>query len=70
MPIFEFVCLTCGHPFEELVFNADGSARVTCPDCKSTEVKKQISMFASRISGGVSSSFNAGLSADCSPGGF
>ena len=70
MPLFEFVCQTCGHPFEELVFQFDGVNNVACPDCASTEVEKQISMFASRLASAGIPSFNAGSSADCSPGGF
>ena len=48
MPIFEFECTKCGHPFEELVFGASAITQVSCPECESAEVEKKISTFASR----------------------
>ena len=54
MPLFEFVCATCGQPFEELVRNSSAVNEVTCPACGSSQVKKKLSTFASRISGGGS----------------
>lgn len=68
MPIFEFVCSDCGRPFEELVRSAAAVDVVACPGCGSQQVKKKISTFASKISGG--SSFSLGSSAaSCSTGG-
>jgi len=65
MPIFEFVCTHCGKPFEELVRSA-AISEVTCPECGSAQVKKKISTFASKISGGgLSSSSSASA---CSTG--
>ncbi len=67
MPIFEFVCTTCGQPFEELVRSSGAAADVTCPACGSAQVKKKISIFASKLSGG--SSFSLGnASSVCSTG--
>ena len=43
VPIYEFVCMECESHYEELVpmgSNAD------CPDCGSTNVRKQFSVFA------------------------
>jgi putative FmdB family regulatory protein len=72
MPIFEFVCSQCGKPFEELVRFSSAASEVTCPACGSLEVKKQISVFASKVSGGGSfGSLNLGSgagSASCSTG--
>ena len=68
MPLFEFVCTDCEQPFEELVRSASATDEVTCPICGSPEVKRKISTFASRISGGGSFSFNANSSASCSTG--
>ncbi|OQY93028.1 MAG: hypothetical protein B6D39_03850 [Anaerolineae bacterium UTCFX2] len=67
MPLFEFVCSECGQPFEELVRSSNAISEVSCPECGSPKVSKKISTFASRLSGGVSSSgFSA---ASCAPGG-
>ena len=72
MPIFEFVCSQCGKPFEELVRSSAAVSEVACPACGSQQVKKQISVFASRLSGGSGfSSLNLGSSAassSCSTG--
>ncbi|NLJ60752.1 MAG: zinc ribbon domain-containing protein [Firmicutes bacterium] len=56
MPIFEFKCRECGTKFEELLRSCDDS-NVTCPNCKSNEVKRLISTFA--YSGG--SGFKTGV---------
>jgi putative FmdB family regulatory protein len=69
MPLFEFVCTKCNQPFEELVRSVSAVDEVACPSCGSKEVKKQISMFASKASGGSTFSLNAGSSAACSPAG-
>ncbi len=45
MPVYEYVCASCSHPFEELV---RGDERVTCPECESTRVEKRFSTFATQ----------------------
>jgi putative FmdB family regulatory protein len=67
MPIFEFVCEQCEKPFEELVRSSSSLDGVVCPQCGSPQIKRKISTFASKISGG--SSFSLGSSASsCSTG--
>ena len=69
MPIFEFVCAECGKPFEQLVFGNNRVGEVACPDCHSQNVTKKISTFASRLSGGSSTSFGSAFSSSsCSTG--
>lgn len=41
MPIFEYVCKSCGKGFEALV--RANSAAPSCPACSSTDLEKQIS---------------------------
>ena len=67
MPLYEFQCDECNQSFEELLF---GSAidTVTCPDCGSSDIHKLISTFASRISGGGATSFNASSASSCNTG--
>ena len=67
MPIFEFLCQECGTPFEELVFSSAAVGEVTCPNCESTQVTKQISTFASKVAGSASS-FSSAPAASCNPG--
>lgn len=44
MPIYEYVCGDCGHPFEELVRRGHED-EVRCPACESDAVKRRISLF-------------------------
>jgi putative FmdB family regulatory protein len=45
VPIYEFVCESCGHRFEELVGAHVGreTADVVCPECESAKVERLIS---------------------------
>ncbi len=67
MPIYEFICQSCSHPFEAIVPNTVSTA--SCPSCKSQEVKKILSSFATH---GSSSAGHAGsgdsTSCGCSSG--
>lgn len=49
MPIFEFVCDECNRHFEELVSSSSAIGEVICPACQSKQVKKRVSMFATRV---------------------
>jgi len=40
MPMYEYVCRKCSHPFEELVF---GGEQPKCPQCDAPEVDKVLS---------------------------
>lgn len=42
MPIYEYRCEKCGNCFEMLVFSSDEDA-VSCPDCASEQVQRQMS---------------------------
>jgi putative FmdB family regulatory protein len=45
VPIYEFVCESCGHRFEELVGSHVGreAGDVACPECGSAKVERQLS---------------------------
>jgi putative FmdB family regulatory protein len=64
MPIYEFKCQSCGSAFETLImgFSTDG---VTCPKCKSEQVKKKISSFAVKGGNQRDTTFSA---ASCNTG--
>jgi putative FmdB family regulatory protein len=68
MPIFEFVCIECEASFEELVRSANYTEEVLCPSCGSDQVKKQISTFAARVTGGSSSRSFSSAASTCSTG--
>lgn len=43
MPLYEYVCKECRHPFEALVL---GDEKPQCPACMGTSLEKQFSLFA------------------------
>jgi len=67
MPMFEFVCNDCHRPFEELLRSASLVDQVACPNCGSPQVRKKMSTFASKVSGGASFSLGSSQSS-CSTG--
>ncbi len=64
MPIFEYDCQNCGHNFERIVFSGE-KEQVTCPKCKSDQVKRVISSTSFIVQG----AFSAG-SSGCNSSGF
>ena len=43
MPIYDFMCMDCRRPFDVFMTYAEyGSRRVTCPDCRSQNVRRRI----------------------------
>jgi putative FmdB family regulatory protein len=48
MPIYEYACRKCGHEFETLVRS---DTVPECPGCRSTELEKKLSVFATAASG-------------------
>jgi len=69
MPIYEFDCNDCGKSFDKLVRSASRISEVTCPDCHSDQVKKKLSLFSSKVSGGTRSSVSSSA-ASCAPSGL
>jgi putative FmdB family regulatory protein len=63
MPLYEYVCDDCKRGFEKLV--RTWSESVTCPECDSTAVEKQLSSFA--VQGGGPSPARGGCG--CGRGG-
>ena len=47
MPVYEYNCHQCGHSFEKLVF--DQNSAIVCPECRSANIEKQFSMFATTV---------------------
>jgi len=43
VPLYEYICRDCNHPFEELVF---GNESVRCPECSSARIERQLSVPA------------------------
>ena len=49
MPLYEYICNECSHPFELIVHSSTIPA---CPECQTHDIEKQLSAFA--VSGGKS----------------
>lgn len=48
MPIFEYKCEDCNHPFEALVL---GKEKPACPKCHGKNLASQLSVFAVQAKG-------------------
>lgn len=57
MPMYEYVCRKCSHPFEELVF---GQEKPHCPKCDAREVDKVLSAHTVGKSAGPAPRFEGG----------
>mgnify|MGYP003581434614 CR=1 FL=1 len=58
MPLFEYLCKSCGTEFEKIVPRHDSPA--DCPHCASKRVEKQLSVFAVSSSQGGTDAFDWG----------
>ncbi|MBV9086833.1 MAG: zinc ribbon domain-containing protein [Acidobacteriaceae bacterium] len=56
MPIFEYVCKSCGNEFEAIV---RGSEKSVCPKCEGTRLEKKLSVFAMASSSGTGGAFES-----------
>ena len=45
MPLYEYICQTCGERFEKLIRSQTASATVICPNCASEAVRRALSTF-------------------------
>ncbi len=50
MPLYEYLCETCGHSFEKLQSFSKADLPQECPTCGSREARRKLSSFA--VSGG------------------
>lgn len=67
MPIYEYTCTECDHDFEEIVFSA--RAKVACPECSSSKVKRQLSVFSSPADRSAKAAGAGGGCGGCGPNG-
>ena len=51
MPIYEYLCASCGYQFEE-VQKFNESPLEECPDCGKNSARRQVSMSAFHLKGG------------------
>ena len=48
MPIYEYICASCKHEFEELSRSVREGKTTRCPACGSRAAKRKLSVFAAR----------------------
>ncbi|MGD0014833.1 MAG: zinc ribbon domain-containing protein [Bryobacteraceae bacterium] len=48
-PLYEYRCSACGETFEQLRRTQDADHGLVCPTCQSGEVRRPLSVFASRL---------------------
>jgi putative FmdB family regulatory protein len=65
MPIFEYVCNSCGNEFEAIVRSSENPQ---CPECEGTQLEKKLSVFAVASSGSKFESMPAGNGGGCACG--
>jgi len=63
MPIFEYNCRKCKHPFETIVHST--REKIACPKCQSTAVDKQLSVFSAPASAQEAAASGGGCA--CAP---
>lgn len=51
MPIYEYKCEQCGSRYEQIRRMTDADSNLECPSCQSTEIKRQLSAFATTTAG-------------------
>ena len=54
MPLYEFRCLECNECFEFLVMNSDDQVEMCCPECKSENFERVLSVSCHTMGGGAS----------------
>jgi len=68
MPIYEYVCPTCGQSFDKLVRGGRKAreAAVECPNCGRESHRKEVTLVAAM---GPTGSASLASAADCAPSG-
>ena len=69
MPIYEYVCPTCGQSFEKLVRSGRKArdASVSCPTCGHDSDRREVTLVASLV--GDNGTAMASSAANCAPSG-
>ncbi len=60
MPLYEYRCRVCGKTFEQLRRMQDADRELECPECRSHQIERQLSTFATGGCSGVPSGSGSG----------
>ena len=69
MPIYEYMCKSCNHCFEDFRPAAEADTKTKCPECGKKKIERQMSAFCTGASGGGGGGELAAQSAGCGGGG-
>lgn len=61
MPIYEYLCPPCNRVYSFLVQRPDPERQPSCPKCGAAELRKQVSRFAFKRSGGGAAEAGGGI---------
>jgi putative FmdB family regulatory protein len=48
MPLYEYICQTCGERFEKLIRGDTNGTQIVCPSCASAAVRRAFSIFVTK----------------------
>ncbi|MDP9170109.1 MAG: zinc ribbon domain-containing protein [Acidobacteriota bacterium] len=68
MPIYEYLCESCGSKFEKLVRRTEEALESGCPSCGQKHLKQEYSTFAARAGSSAASSAGASDMGSCPSG--
>ncbi len=67
MPVYEYICKTCGHQFEKIRPMSKADEMILCFKCQSPDTYRKLSRFNAHSEGGTAGA-SAGGCAGCSGG--
>jgi len=68
MPIYEYICLDCGHKFELLRPMKDADAPAGCVECQSEHISRLLALFNAQSGGRAIAGSSAPSCGSCSGG--
>jgi len=64
MPVYEYVCTSCGKEFEQLARSMTERNQARCPKCDGRG-QRRLSVFAARSGAAKSKEFSSGCCGQC-----
>ena len=67
MPVYEYICKSCGHQFEKIRPMSKANELILCLKCQSPDTQRMLSLFNAHSEGGSATASSGGC-AGCSGG--